>query len=461
MKKKYIILTILIIILLTIIIGVGYFLIPKFNIEDFSKSITLNYDEEYKENHGNICYGNFISCKEVKVLTIGEVDTTSLGEYNVKYIYNYKDEQLILNQKVNVVDSEKPTIDIESEYALVCPSGKIDNLVASARDNYDKDLTDKIEKTYEDGKVYLKVEDSSGNIREEIIDAKVEDTTSPVITLNGKETIYLKVGEAYTEEGTTVVDNCDEVEVTIEGAVDTSTAGTYIIKYKAVDASQNESVIERTVNVYNPVYGSRIIYLTFDDGPSAYTARLLDVLKKYNVKATFFVTGYGSDEMILREYEEGHAIGLHTYTHDYSQIYTSTDAFFSDLYAVQERVKNITGHTTYLMRFAGGSSNMVSAYYDGGVHIMSTLVDEVEKRGFKYFDWNVSSGDAGAAYSSDEVYYNVTATLKEEYSVVLQHDVKSFSVDAVESIVQYALANGYRFEKLDMSSPGAHHGVNN
>ena len=209
-------------------------------------------------------------------------------------------------------------------------------------------------------------------------------------------------------------------------------------------------------------YSGGTIYLTFDDGPGAYTARLLDILAKYNVKATFFVTNAGDDSMILREYNEGHAVGLHTASHNYSYIYASIDNFFDDLYAVQDRVERITGYKSYLMRFPGGSSNTVSARYDGGTRIMSALVNEVEGRGFTYFDWNITSGDAGGTTTADGVYRNVVNNLKDGgNSVVLQHDIKGFSVDAVERIIQFGLANGFTFRKLDENSFTAHHGVNN
>ncbi|MBQ9017003.1 polysaccharide deacetylase [Candidatus Saccharibacteria bacterium] len=219
------------------------------------------------------------------------------------------------------------------------------------------------------------------------------------------------------------------------------------------------SVIDRTKKPETP--GEKIIHLTFDDGPGPYTAKLLDILKKHNVKATFFVTGAGDDALITREYNEGHAVGLHTYTHDYALVYSSVANFFADLYRVQDRVRDATGYTSTLIRFPGGSSNGVSAYYDGGIHIMSQLVGEVSARGFTYFDWNVSSGDAGGATSPDQVYQNVTDNLKPTSSVVLQHDIKEFSVDAVERIIEYGQKNGYTFKKLDETSFAAHHGVNN
>ena len=224
-------------------------------------------------------------------------------------------------------------------------------------------------------------------------------------------------------------------------------------------AISEENDVEET---YIPPVSNGTIYLTFDDGPGAHTARLLDILKKYDVKVTFFVTGSGDDALIAREYNEGHAIGLHTFSHNYSYVYSSMDNFFADLYKIQNRVKNITGYTSYLMRFPGGSSNTVSARHDGGARIMSKLAKEVTARGFAYFDWNVSSGDAGGATDSTTVYYNVVNRIKVGGdSVVLQHDVKGCSVDAVERIIQWGLANGYTFKKLDMASPTAHHGVNN
>ncbi len=203
------------------------------------------------------------------------------------------------------------------------------------------------------------------------------------------------------------------------------------------------------------------IYLTFDDGPGDDTARLLDILKKYNIKATFFVTSRGDNALITREHAEGHAIGLHTCSHNYSYIYHSMDNFFSDLDCAAKRVLNTTGYASNLIRFPGGSSNTVSRRYDGGTRIMSRLTREVMNRGFAYFDWNVDSDDAGRAKTAEEVYNNVTTHLKDGDNVVLQHDIKSYSVDAVEHIIIYGLNNNYKFDKLSSSSYTAHHGVNN
>lgn len=285
------------------------------------------------------------------------------------------------------------------------------------------------------------------------------DTEPPTVSLVGDPHVTIRAGEEYNDAGATVSDTESYTLVT-DGHVDTTTPADYLISYAATDEAGNTAVASRIVTVL-PV-NSGVIYLTFDDGPGIYTAELLDILAKYNVKATFFVTGAGSDDLLKREYNEGHAIGLHTYTHDYAYIYSSVDNFFADLYRVQERVKNATGYTSFLMRFPGGSSNLVSTRYDGGSRIMSTLAREVESRGFTYFDWNVTSGDAGETTNSDTVYYNViNRVYRDGKSVVLQHDIKSFSVAAVERIIKWGLANGFTFSKLDSTSFAAHHGINN
>ena len=288
---------------------------------------------------------------------------------------------------------------------------------------------------------------------------EMKDTTPPVIEMRGGEQMTIAVGDSLEEPGIMVYDESSLPEVKIESNVDVSRAGEYKICYDASDEAGNTTTAERNVKVIQP---AGRIYLTFDDGPSEYTSTLLDVLNKYGVKVTFFVTGYGDDEVLKREYDEGHAIGLHTLSHNYSYLYANLDNYWADLDAVQDRVQRVTGQKTFLMRFPGGSSNLVSAIYDGGIKIMSSLVDDVSNHGYTYFDWNVDSDDAGKASTPDEVYGNVTRVLGDggEY-VVLQHDVKPYSVEAVERIIQYGLERGFVFSKLREGSFAAHHGVNN
>ena len=234
------------------------------------------------------------------------------------------------------------------------------------------------------------------------------------------------------------------------------------------DSAGNDATVERNVMVYDPQSASemtptdKVVYLTFDDGPGKYTQQLLDVLDKYGVKATFFVTNEDPDyqDMIAKEAEAGHTVAIHSASHDYPKIYQSTDAYMADLYEMNDIIKAQTGKSASIIRFPGGASNTVSADYCKG--IMTQLVSLVEASGFQYCDWNVSSGDAGETKYTDDVYNNVISGIqKHKVSVVLQHDIKKFSVDAVERIIQWGQANGYTFLPLTPTTKMVHHKVNN
>lgn len=445
------------------VLALVYFLFwPGLKINNFSEEISIGYSEAYADDFGQICYGNVVSCEEVEISASGdEIDTKVLGDYERKFLVRFHEQERELTQRIHVVDKKAPEIFSEVQVASVCPNGKIPDFEMKIFDDYDGEITEKAKKEFRDEKVFVSVSDSSGNESVLEFDATVEDKKAPEISLNGADTIYMTVDLPFDVPEPTVVDNCNELEIKTEGSVDKTKIGTYKLVYSAIDESGNETKVERTV-IVNPTPDRGTIYLTFDDGPSGHTDRLLDVLKKYNVKATFFVTGSGSDSSIKRMFDEGHAIGLHTFSHNYAYIYQNVNNFFEDLNKIQTRVENITGKKTYLMRFPGGSSNTVSKNYDGGKKIMSQLVNDVTAKGYRYFDWNVSSGDAGEASTVNQVYNNTVNTLKQGgSSVVLQHDSKGFSVDAVERIIQYGQAHGYKFMKLDTSSFAAHHGVNN
>ena len=355
---------------------------------------------------------------------------------------------------------ELPQIKIETLHANLCPNGKVLNLKFKVTDEKDGDITNSAKVISATGGAIIKAIDSDVNEAATFVPAEIGDKVAPAINLNGEPSYTVLVGNTLEVPAATATDNCDgELEVQTSGSYDVNVVGNYSIIYTATDNSGNTATAQRNINVTS---NSGIIYLTFDDGPGPYTNALLDVLKKYNVKATFFVTNAGDDAVLKREYDEGHAIGLHSATHDYGYIYQNVDNYFADLNAVQQRVQNVTGQTSNLIRFPGGSSNTISRNYDGGARIMSQLTALVKERGFTYFDWNVSSGDAAGAYTAGAVYNNVVGRLAPNQNwVVLQHDIKGFSVDAVESIIQYGLAQGFTFKKLDATSFTAAHGVNN
>lgn len=142
-----------------------------------------------------------------------------------------------------------------------------------------------------------------------------------------------------------------------------------------------------------PDWSNKTIYLTFDDGPSPRTPEVLKILRDNGVKATFFVTHIsGKSSHYMKDIvAEGHTIALHSYTHDYDKIYASEEAYFADLQQISDLVYSETGVRTNLIRFPGGSSNIVSRFNPG---IMTRLTQQVTDKGYVYFDWNVVSGDA-------------------------------------------------------------------
>lgn len=207
--------------------------------------------------------------------------------------------------------------------------------------------------------------------------------------------------------------------------------------------------------------GDKVVYLTLDDGPSPNTQPVLDILDKYQVKATFFVTnGMPQYSYLIKEaYDRGHTIGLHTYSHDYAAVYASQEAYFRDLDAIGEVVKEQIGYVPCFIRFPGGSSNTVSKKYTPG--IMTALAQEVQNRGYQYYDWNASSGDGGVL-TTEELVNNATS-FQENNIILLSHDsaAKQTTVEALPKIIEHYQSLGYEFKALDRSTYVPHHGINN
>ena len=219
---------------------------------------------------------------------------------------------------------------------------------------------------------------------------------------------------------------------------------------------------KKTTQKTTETAGNKIIYLTFDDGPGQYTDKLLGILDKYDVKATFFVTNcYPKyQDCIAKEYRAGHAVAVHSYTHDYATVYKSDSAYWNDFDKMNAIVKKQTGKETAMFRFPGGSSNTVSRKYNSG--IMSRLVKQAGQKGLTYYDWNVSSGDAGETTSSEQVYKNIISGVqKQERSIVLCHDIKSYTVNAMDKTISWCLDHGYTFRVLTPSGYTVHHSVAN
>ena len=184
--------------------------------------------------------------------------------------------------------------------------------------------------------------------------------------------------------------------------------------------------------------GIRRVYLTFDDGPSANTDRILDILAQYGVKATFFVVGKeGYTDQYRRIVEDGHTLAMHSYSHRYNEVYASLDAYKADLTKLHDYLYELSGEDCRFVRFPGGSSNTVSKVS------MWDLIDYLESEDMVYFDWNVSSGDStGGKKSVNQLTNNVLENIgKYNNAVVLFHDAagKTTTVDALAGIIEKIL----------------------
>lgn len=407
----------------------------------------------------------------VAVTTEGTVDEKTLGTYQVTYKASHKEESVSANLTVVVKDTIAPTIELVSNPEhFTSPVATYEEEGFTATDNYDGDLTEAVVREEKDGIVTYTVADSSGN--ETVVEREIvyKDAVAPVITLSAGTDLTVGLNET-VDLGYQASDDCDgdlTAKVTVNGTVDNTKQGDYTLTYQVADTAGNITEVTQTVHVFGEKFepeeipqGEKVVYLTFDDGPGVHTERLLNILDKYGVKVTFFVTNQypGYQHLIGEAHRRGHTIALHTYSHDYA-IYSSEETYFQDLKAIEDICVEQTGVHPTIVRFPGGTSNTISRNYCNG--IMTKLSQSLPYHGYVFCDWNVSSGDAGGATTAGEVAANVIGGIQgKNESIVLQHDIKGFSVDAVEQIIQWGQANGYRFLPMTVNTPMIHQRVNN
>ncbi len=200
------------------------------------------------------------------------------------------------------------------------------------------------------------------------------------------------------------------------------------------------------------------VYLTFDDGPSENTPEILDVLKEHGVKATFFVTGKEDAQLVpyyKRIVDEGHTLGMHSYSHRYSELYQSVDSFSADFEKLDAYLENVAGQKCRYYRFPGGSSNQISNTD------MNDFIDYLGAQGMVFYDWNVVCGDATSQiYTADELVENVMRDVpRYRYSVVLMHDAseKDSTVEALDKILQRLEEMDAEILPITEDSPVIHH----
>ena len=442
--------------------------------------ITQEYSEPFVDPGATTSFdGYFYDLWPVPVTVEGFVDTNKLGTYRLTYSSEFELDlwlfsltcQTSITRDVVVVDTKAPEIQLMTnpDY-FTLPGGTYEEEGFVATDNHDGDITSLVVRAQDAQQVIYQVSDSSGNTTQVTRPIEYSDPIAPELTLKGQPLILVRLGKTYREPGFTAMDNCDgdiTDKVVVNGTVNGSKTGTYVLEYSVQDASGNVTTVTRTVMVASVKQVSGLpsmpdqtpdepnghtVYLTFDDGPTAYTDKLLDVLDKYGVKVTFFVVYGNRVEQLQRMDAAGHTIGIHSNTHEYREIYSSVNNFLKDFDAISDKVEAAVGYRPTIMRFPGGSSNTVSRSYCRGV--MTALTKKVKEMGLRYFDWNADSRDVAEAKTAEEVYTNVAKGMYYvKDCIMLQHDIIGFSVNAVEDIVKWGLLNGYTFEPLTMDSP--------
>lgn len=442
--------------------GYLYFTVPRLYFHNEIETVEIN--ATYKPE-------NFISSidnadkEDIKIKD--NVNIKKLGTYTIEY--QIDDTSFTLTCKV--VDTKKPEVIFQDAKVSLHEKPDASIFVKKISDATKTSVSFKDTITYDslgDRRVVVEVRDEAGNLTQQNVTVHVleKDKTPPVIhgaydfSVQAGTNIDLKKG-IYAND-----DRDGSVKVSVDkGKLDTKKAGSYDIKYTAIDRAKNKTVKTITITVMGKSSTStteKVIYLTIDDGPSANTVKILDILDRYNVKATFFVTAQSPSYLkyIKIAYQKGHAIGLHTYSHDYASLYASEAAYFKDLTKISNVVKQQTGQSPTIIRFPGGSSNTISSNVRG---LMTRLTKAVQDKGYQYYDWNSESGDGNSALPSSRLITTAKSFGGSGPLMMLTHDHSgsNASVQALPSIIEYYKGLGYTFKTVNSSVPGYHHGVNN
>lgn len=197
------------------------------------------------------------------------------------------------------------------------------------------------------------------------------------------------------------------------------------------------------------------IYLTFDDGPSKNVLpKILDILKEKNVKATFFVIGKeieGKEDILKRVFNEGHSIGLHSFSHERNNIYSSNENFLNEMIKTQKLIKKEIGISPNILRFPFGTNNMT-------YRITPSMVSLLHNNNFKIYDWNIDSGDGASPNASSSTYIKNSKSNKDNI-ILLMHcaDINKNTIGALPSIIDYYKSKDYNFKVIDENTKEEFH----
>lgn len=399
-----------------------------------------------------------------KNVQVGKMDTSSIGTH--KLLYHVAQQSYTLTYQV--VDTVAPTVEAKDIDVYLPDKVKPEDFIVNIKDN--SKTTVRFDKAYTfdkvgDVHVVLIVEDQGKNETKINATAHVmKDNEPPVLHNIENRTMMVNdsidvVKDVYAE------DNHDgKVAVKVDqDHLDTQHPGSYKIQYEAVDKAGNKAIAPCTITVLPKGDPNKIMYLTIDAGPSSNTPKILDILQQFHVKATFFVSGQNPLDFayIKHAYEQGHAIGLQTYSHDYAQVYASEQAYFADLAKIAYVVKGQIGSIPNIIRFPGGSSNTISSQYTKG--IMSKLTKAVHEQGYQYYDWNCTSGDEDSSLHAAALLQTSKTCGVQGPLMLLLHDhaAAKATVEALPAILTYYKKLGFTFETITTSVPGFHQSVKN
>lgn len=280
------------------------------------------------------------------------------------------------------------------------------------------------------------------------------------LELRGGNELDWPCGVPFEEPGFSALDSTGadrSADVAVEGEIVCWKTGEYTLSYSFTDEKDGLVSATRAVNVV-PVElpeetpTEKVIYLTFDDGPCSNTQHILELLAKYDAKATFFIIAQeNSYSHLIPEIEaQGHSVGVHCNYHSYADIYASEEAYFNDFMKAQEFCYQYLGHYADISRFPGGATTAATYFartVEGGF-------EQVEQRlrdmGVRYFDWDIQESETTTL---DTYYIFRNNVPKFQHPVMLQHDARDYSIAALEDMLIWGTENGYEFRAITDSTP--------
>lgn len=270
------------------------------------------------------------------------------------------------------------------------------------------------------------------------------------LIVSGIKGISRAIRSAIPTPSPTPVAIVTQSDISNPGKKENTTVPNNLTPIKIPGADENNDLMNI---IENSGSDKKMCYLTFDDGPNnTVTPKILDILRRYGIKATFFQVGTlieANPDICRRVFEEGHLIANHTYDHTYAKIYANDESFLTEFNKTAELIQEITGESYFpLVRFPGGSHN-TGTYGEAKQKFKKLLADN----GFYYCDWNVLSGDAESSHKTPEQLINriKTTTSGQNQIVVLMHDAgnKKQTAEALPAIIEYLIGEGYSFSTLN------------